>query len=236
MTATESIAIDSLSLASLAATSTSNEPLIDEYNTVCADDSTVYACKTLAAIEALYRQQKAALLRERIRRAIAAVAGAAIAARALYVTLAVLLSAYGVQLALYPIAQSCRRRSAWRCALHVAFRRLPRAVRAPAASSRRRRRRQTRSRSSLATLFATASSSWHLLLVARSPPSDRRQQAHRLDRRNVLSCTQLGRHRYAWCRRRLSSARRRASAARRCRARRHASPGAPLRRRAARAT
>lgn len=122
-----------------------------------------FGVQDFSAIESLYRQQKNALLRERIRRAIGRWLARPLLT-ALYVTFAVLLSTYGVQLAFYP-SLSARAALGVAVALHVVF------VACIALFVRLRHRRDVDVAVKLdlglrLQRYATASASWHLLLVA----------------------------------------------------------------------
>jgi GNAT superfamily N-acetyltransferase len=115
------------------------------------------------AIESLYRQQKTALLRERIRRAVGRWLARPLLT-ALYVTFAILLSTYGVQLAFHP-SLSVRASLGVAVALHVVF------LSGIGLFVRLRHRRDVDVAVKLdlglrLQRYATASSSWHLLLVA----------------------------------------------------------------------
>jgi len=129
-----------------------------------------FGVQDFSAIEALYRQQKAALLRERIRRAVRRWLARPLLS-ALYVTFAVLLSAYGVQLAFYP-SLSMPTALGVAVALHVLF------GAGLALFVRLRHRRDVDVAVKLdlglrLQRYATASASWHLLLVALA--ADRQQ-------------------------------------------------------------
>lgn len=125
-----------------------------------------FTVQDFAAMEAIYREQKTTLLRERIRRAIGRWLGRPVLS-ALYITLAVLLSAYGVQLALHPMV-SITSALGISCVLHVVF------VGCIALFVRLRHRRDVDVAVKLdlglrLQRYSSASSSWHLLLVALSP-------------------------------------------------------------------
>lgn len=125
-----------------------------------------FGVQDFTAIESIYREQKSALLRERIRRAIARWLARPLLT-ALYVTFAVLLSTYGVQLAFYP-SLSMSAALGVAVALHALF------VGSIALFVRLRHRRDVDVAVKLdlglrLQRYATASASWHLLLVALAP-------------------------------------------------------------------
>jgi GNAT superfamily N-acetyltransferase len=127
-----------------------------------------FTTQDFAAMEAIYREQKSTMLRERIRRAIGRWLARPLLS-ALYITLAVLLSAYGVQLALYPMV-SIATALGISCVLHVVF------VGCIALFVRLRHRRDVDVAVKLdlglrLQRYSSASSSWHLLLVALAPPA-----------------------------------------------------------------